>query len=74
MERQDKLQLLNDIMTGELSIRKLKQQTVHFLLPENDGTSNVRVVTQFGTRIYTREQALKLFNLKGWNDDKAGKR
>lgn len=52
MNREEKIKLLEDISAGRVNIRKTPQ----FILPCNDGSSNFIVITQYGTKVITKQQ------------------
>src|SRR5690349_11221723 len=66
MELRAKRKMIEQMATGQLTVAEVKKKVVYFLLPANDGSDDVKVMTGFGSRTYTREQYLKTSYAKHW--------
>lgn len=56
MTRAEKIQMLEDITMGKLDVKKMVHETVHFILPCNDGSGNFMIITRYGSRTVTKKQ------------------
>lgn len=66
MEREGKIQLLEDIAAKRVDPRTLVKKAIHFLLPANDGSDDVLVLTKYAKKRYTLKQFKRLEISKAW--------
>lgn len=67
MERKEKIEVLQALQDGSVRLQDLLTKVTYFILPANNGTENVIVVTAYGTKEYTLEQFRKTKFYQGWN-------
>lgn len=66
MDRDEKIKILEAIRNGTLKPESLITETTYFILPANDGSNDVSVITSYGSKVYSQQQFQMTKFYKPW--------